>query len=71
MNKTEVKVIEIDTVKLNPKAKYIILLDPQYAFLLDVVRDELIHLIGESFVLLPMGRDQLKVLEVLPEGSNE
>lgn len=67
MAKVEVKVIEVESTKLDPNAKYIILLDPAEYNLVKYIEEGLIELIGPNFLILPLQASQLKVLEVMPE----
>jgi hypothetical protein len=66
--KATVKVIEVTGVKLNPKAKYIIQLSPEYADWYDEIGNELDRLIGQDqFTLLPLVHGALRVIEVMPD----
>lgn len=66
--KTTVKVVEVKGIKLNPKAKYIITMNPEHHRMYDDICDAFDGLIGEQqYTLLPFGHDCIRVLEVLPE----
>ncbi|MFE7720106.1 hypothetical protein ACFU44_13815 [Nocardia rhizosphaerihabitans] len=69
--KAVVRVIELEGVKLDPKAKYLILVDPMYFDWLDVMQPELERLIGDNFTILPIHPDGVRALELLPAEAGD
>jgi hypothetical protein len=71
MSKTiEVKIVEVEANKLDPNAKYIITLSPQYVNWIKNIAAELKELIGNNFLIIPVNSDDLKVHEILPKDES-
>ena len=69
IEKVQVKVIELDKTELKPGCKYIFLLDPACYNWKESMDKALQQLIGSNFVILPLQRGQLHILELLPGES--
>ena len=66
----QVKVIEVTGVKLDPKAKYIISVSPQWGEYLDVIGDSLDRM-GIEATVWPIPAHDIKVFEVMPGATQE